>query len=148
MRFSVLVILLLMSCSSPAAAEEIRLNFGAVPDDIRAKQIIDLLYGNGLQKELPFVAAPYDLNNDGVNEWIIRQDNASNCKAQASCKFYIGATSERKPVLLAKIEAGSVNIQSDRLYGINKLSVYNDPNDDFSAQTFVWKPKISSFLPL
>jgi hypothetical protein len=131
--------------SLPAQAQ-VFLRFKAAPSDVREEQVIAFLEEKQfLNPELPFKIAAIDLNRDGVPEWIVRQDMASNCAAQANCKFLIAGLQEKKPVLLGRIEAARIEVQPQTLYGIHKLSVYDNPMNDFEPNVYAWKPEARTF---
>lgn len=148
MRFLILLFLCLTTAAGAAFAAQEKPRYRDDVRDIREQEIVEMLVTKGLQQDLPFRIAALDLNGDGVDEWIVRQDGSSNCKAQASCKFYIAGLSERKPALLALITAGELEIMTDRLYGINKLAVYKNPNSDYDFRTYAWTPEKSTFSQL
>jgi hypothetical protein len=147
MRFFLLTILAITVCGGAFAAER-SLTYRAPGDDIREGEAISMLLTHGLNKDMAYEVASYDLNGDGVNEWVVKQDGDPNCEEQLSCRFFIAGLSERKPVLLAQITAAKINILTDKLYGIHVLAVYNNPNDDFTYTKFFWTPEKSRFSPL
>ena len=148
MRIIILLSFCLTVFAVPALAAQEKPRYRDDLRDIREQEVVNMLVAQGLQKDLPFRMAAHDLNGDGVDEWIVRQDGSSNCGAQVSCKFYVAGLSERKPVLLGQFAAAEVEIMSDRLYGINRLAVYDNPHSDYTFSTYVWAPEKAAFSPL
>lgn len=96
---------------------------------------------------LPYHVAAKDLNDDGVDEWIFRQDRESGCEANLNCRYFIVGLSDRSPVLLGDITARKIGISDEKAYGVRRLYVYNNKNDDFAFSRFVWVPQNGAFLP-
>ena len=137
-----------MFMSADAAHAQSPLVFRESPRDVREESVVDfLLHQKKLVLDLPYDIAARDLNGDGVDEWIVRQARASNCAAQASCDFMIVGLSENAPVLLGAFSAGKLVVSDEKLYGINILYVYNQPNNDFEFTRYRWNPTESTFLP-
>ena len=64
----------------------------------------------------------------------------------AAVLFIVGLK-HKQPALLAKIYAGNIAVLNQKIYGVNSLSVYNDPKDDFRALPYHWKPDLGTFSP-
>lgn len=129
-----------------AQLEEQALKFKNASGDIRENEILTLLKtSEGVDAALGMGIAAVDLNGDGVDEWIVREDKGLACTASAPCRFFIVALKHKKPVVLAKIYAGSVTVLNQKMYGVNSLNVYNDPKDDFHALPYHWKPDMRTF---
>ena len=147
MRRLLFSLLLLLSAATPVLAAE-PLIFKDKTDDVRALEMLELLRDtSNFQIDAPYRIAPYDLNGDGVAEWIIEQGPEA-CAARAMCRFFIGGLSERKPVLLGQFYASKVAIRDVKPNGINQLAVYADPNNDFEYKTYEWSPDKRGFFPL
>lgn len=126
-------------------AEEMLL-FRSEAKGIREQQVVtDLTAQKHLSDALTFEVAPIDLNGDGVDEWIFRQNPTPTCKAQSSCRFTVAGLRDKKPTILGAFEAGKVRISSEKAYGVHKLLVYNKKNDDFAYSEFVWDPHKGRF---
>lgn len=150
MRFFAVILICLFAFGPAAhAAQETKPRLRASSDDIREKQALAFLEDQkDLFPDLPFTVANVDLNNDGIDEWIVRQETTSNCVATTSCKFLIaGLDKDKKPALIAKIDAANLNIRNTEMYGVLDLSVYSNPNNDLEATRYSWDPYKSTYLP-
>lgn len=95
----------------------------------------------------PYRIAAVDLNGDGVEEWIFRQDPTPACESNADCALSIGGLSEGEIVLLGEMRGGKIGVSDEKLYGVRKLLVYNEKSNDFAYQTYIWKPVEQAFGP-
>ncbi len=130
----------------PATAAE-PLIFRAQTKDARETSVIEYLQARGvIEENLPSGIAAIDLNNDGVDEWIIRQET-DGCRQTASCTFAVAGLSRKAPVMLGDLSARKVGISAEKAYGVRKLLVYNLKNDDFAYTVYVWSPSDSGFRP-
>lgn len=145
-RFFLLTLTTLCFAAPVMAAE--RLNFRDTVKDTREESVVALLTEKGtLKADMPFQIAAIDLNGDGVDEWIVRQETTPDCAPQANCTFAVAGLSEKKPVLLGRIAARKIAVTADKTYGINRLAVYNNAKDDFAFETYVWRPELFAFGP-
>ena len=144
---SLLPILFLLCLHAPALA--------AVPlvfrDSIKGFREQELLDYFKLIKRYdpakPFTLAAVDLNGDGVEEWILGQHTTPSCESDANCAFTIGGLSEGEIVLLGEMRGGKIGVSDEKLYGVHKLLVYNEKNNDFAYQNYVWTPTEQAFRP-
>lgn len=145
--------LLTLLCLAPPAHADLDMR-GSEPRyreaaaNAREQDVIGFLHGKGLEKKLPYKIGTADLNGDGVDEWIVRQDASPACAENATCDFYVAGLSGGKIVLLGRMEAGKVAISDDRTYGVHKLIVYNDKNNDYRGEPYLWSPKLFSYVSL
>ena len=95
----------------------------------------------GFLPDLPYSVAATDLNGDGVDEWIFRQDREPGCEASANCSFRVLAVSEGKTVSLGTIFARKVSLSDEKSYGVLRIFAYNNKNDDFDYSRYVWDPQ-------
>jgi hypothetical protein len=115
---------------------------------IREQQLLEFFKNEGqYNTNLPYKIAAVDLNGDGVEEWIFRQNDSPACQANADCRFAIGGLSDGQLTLLGEMRGGKIGVAGEKLYGVRKLLVYNEKNDDFSYQTYVWTPDQRAFAP-
>jgi hypothetical protein len=146
MRF-ILFFLIFAFLPLPALAER-PLVFREKIKGPREEAVLAMLQSTGrFIPDLPYRIAAFDLNGDGVEEWIFRQDRESGCEPNASCTYLILGLSEKKPVLLGDISARKIGIDELKTYGVRRLYVYNDKNDDFAYASYVWTPEKGAFLP-
>ncbi len=116
--------------------------------DAREESVIAALAAsNHILADLPYQIAAIDLNHDGADEWIVRQDRMSACEAAAACRYYIVGISKNRPLVIGSIEAGKIVVSREKLYGISVLYVYDDPGNDFEFRRYRWNPQRSAYAP-
>jgi len=148
MHLRVPVLSLILICFALPALAGQPLIFRSKVKDVREQSVLDYLAGlRWLDQKLPFTMAGTDLNGDGVDEWIIRQDISPTCESDASCQYLVVGLTEREPVLLGDFAARKVGIADEKQYGVRNLLVYNEKNDDFAVKTYVWTPAEAAFRP-
>jgi len=139
-----LLLLSIMFAFPAKAAEPLYFHKGA--KDIRENQIIgELAAQKHILPDLSFEIAPFDLNSDGVVEWVVRQNPTPVCAAESDCRFVVAGLRDKKPAVLGMFNAGKVGISSEKQYGVRKLLVYNKKNDDFAYSEYVWDPHKGRF---
>lgn len=113
----------------------------------REQEVLNMLEKTaGFLAGLPYSVAAADLNGDGVDEWIFRQDRESGCEARANCRFYVLALREGEPISLGTISARKISLSDEKSYGVRKIFAYNDKNDDFEYSRYVWDPTTGIYL--
>lgn len=141
-----ILFLLAILFSLPAFAGE-PLIFRESVRDAREESVLTFLK---TQKDFvpqsPYAIATTDLNGDGVDEWIVRQE-VTGCESRADCLYFIAGLSEKTPTLLGQIAARKIGIADEKLYGVRKLFVYNNPQNDFDSLLYVWTPSRAAFGP-
>jgi hypothetical protein len=100
----------------------------------------------GFLPDLPYSVAATDLNGDGVDEWIFRQDREPGCEASANCIFRVLGLREGQPVSLGTIFARKISLSDEKSYGVRKIFAYNDKNNDFEYSRYVWDPTTGIYL--
>lgn len=129
-----------------ALAAEQELRFQNTAGDVRGEAVLATLTATkNFDAAAGFGMAEVDLNNDGVEEWVVREDRDPACKATAACRFFILGLKKKEPVLLGEIYAGQIKILDQKMYGVRSLAVYNNPKDDFAYVRFNWKPELGQF---
>jgi hypothetical protein len=148
MRPFVFLTLLLALCPAPARAADV-LTFRDKPRDAREEEILRFLEREEkLNATRPYAMAAVDLNNDGVDEWIVRRDDPADCAVNAACPFtVVGLTTRRAPALLGTFTAGKVGIDDETFFGVRSLRVYNNLSDDYAYARYLWTPESAAFLP-
>ncbi len=131
----------------PAMAADTTLRFKNETKDIRTIEVLDFLKGENLDPAAGYGVATADLNGDGVDEWIVREDKDPTCADTAACRFFVVALKNKAPHLLTKLYAGNIGLLDQKLYGVRSLAVYNKPQDDFSFARYHWKPELGTFSP-
>lgn len=138
-RLAAITLLLAIMAPPPARADQ-PLIFRAGDPDIRLRDMISsLTESKALKDGMNYDTASIDLNGDGVNEVVFRGMNPG-CETRADCSFVVAGLSRRKPSLLGSFPARKVGISQEKVYGVTKLIVYNDQDNDFAYQLFYWNP--------
>lgn len=86
--------------------------------------------------------AASDLNNDGIDEYIVR-DHA--CAAYDTCRYVVFADTDQGLVVLGEITARSIALGKGYSHGIRDLAVQNNPDNDFTFERYVWEPQQSRY---
>ena len=68
----------------PAMAADTTLRFKNETKDIRTIEVLDFLKGENLDPAAGYGVATADLNGDGVDEWIVREDKDPTCADTAA----------------------------------------------------------------
>ena len=119
--------------------------YAPLSDDLRLKSIASFLLESGaLAADLPYDVAPADLNNDGIDEMIFRQQSTA-CETRSNCIYLVAGVSRKQPILLATFKARKIGISEEKSYGVKKILVYDEKQNDFQYITYVWDPYKSSF---
>lgn len=150
MRFFTFLILSFLTIPTIAAlaAEEMQLRYHAPSNDIRELSVTEQLKADQkLVGDLPFTLTEVDLNNDGVPEWVFRQERTSHCETTASCVFLVVGLKEKKPVLLGEFTGSKVNLTDHLSYGVRGFSLYTNPNNDLAAAPYDWNPYKGAYGP-
>lgn len=146
MTFIARFLFALMLTFAVAAHAAAPLIFKQAGKDLREQSVLKFLQEHhGFNPAIPFKVATTDLNNDGVGEWVVRQD-IPGCQRTASCPFYITGLKQKKPALLGQIAARKIGITDEKSYGVTTLVVYNDQSNDFTYKSFSWEPSKGSFV--
>lgn len=129
-----------------AMAQTQTLKFKDSTKDIRELEVLDMLSKTqNFNLSVPYGIASFDLNDDGVDEWIVRDDADSGCGVKASCRYIAVGLSEKKPIVLGQFYASNLAVLDKKMFGVHGIAVYNNPNDDFKFIAHHWNPKISAF---
>ncbi|PZQ44621.1 MAG: hypothetical protein DI551_09730 [Micavibrio aeruginosavorus] len=148
MLFARLTLFAFLTILSSVAYATEPLFFHSGPKNFRETEVLDYLERLGRQTPaLPASIAAIDLNGDGVEEWIIFQEPTPSCKANANCPYIVAGLSDGLPMLLGEFTARKIGISDEKQYGVRKLLVYNEKNNDFTYQTYVWTPADLRFRP-
>lgn len=138
-------VIALLLCTPAIAGEP--LIFRDSTRDLREQSIVDhLLSVQALYADDPIKIATFDLNGDGVDEWIVRQDSVG-CESNANCSFAIAGLSRKKPVFLGSFAGRKIGIADEKLYGVRKIVVYDNKNNDFASTVYAWNPQKSAYKP-
>lgn len=91
-----------------------------------------------------YLAMAVDLNNDGIDEYIFKQQSKTPHKTGLTPHF-IFALNAREPILLGKFPAKNIRIMTKKDYGIHEIMVYNKPYNDFAGDIYAWNPYAFAF---
>lgn len=86
------------------------------------------------------VIAAVDLNNDAIDEYIIRPRSNHNCPKRPLCSYQIVAYQNHAPILIGKFDTHKVRIADKKDYGVQQVILYNEPHNDFKTTTARWNP--------
>ncbi len=139
---------MLAASSAFAAAGQDPLVFREKIKGYREQELLD--YFQMIKRydpSVPYSIAAKDLNGDGVEEWILFQKIPSSCISNADCAIVIGGLSEGQIVLLGEMRGGKIRVSNEKLYGVRKLLVYNEKNNDYAYESYVWTPAEQAFRP-
>lgn len=143
-----LSLLVVMVLHFPSARADVPLVYREAARGVREHELLDYFKLIGrYDPALPYTIAAVDLNGDGVEEWIFRQASTPACESDADCPCAIGGLSEGEIVLLGEMRGGKIAVSNEKEFGVRKLLVYNEKNDDFAFQTYAWKPFEQAFRP-
>lgn len=104
----------------------------------KQKQIISFVKEQDSSKNL--VLAPIDLNNDAIDEYVVRPKNLNSCPKAPFCSYKIIAFKQRTPILIGSFDAHKILITDKKTYGIRDIIVYNQRYNDFIQKTAIWDP--------
>lgn len=123
------------------AADALRFNR---PVPLRAQGAIEVYAKESLQPSLTGLSiAATDLNNDGINEFIIR-DQA--CPAPAEpCRYVVLGDTEQGIVLLGDFQAREIMLGNSFSHGVRDLLVKDSEGNDFIFGQYVWDAQTSRY---
>lgn len=84
--------------------------------------------------------APADLNNDGLNEFILRDKNC------APCRFFILAETGGAIIPLGEAQGHTLKIDNAATAGVRSLLVYTNSVNDYEYAVYVWEPRASRYI--
>lgn len=109
-------------------------------DSYKEKQIIQFIEKTNKTSGIPYLIAPIDLNNDAIDEYIIKPASTKYCVRKPLCSHQITAFRNRFPLLIGEFDAHKMVISNKKAYGIRHIIVYNVPHNDFKSETATWSP--------
>ncbi len=122
-----------------AAWAQSALRFRA-PEGIKEIRLLNHIKKTRQIPDIQYIIAPTDLNNDLINEYIIRPKSNRDCSGSRLCPYYVIALQERTPITLGKFNAHKIVVSSKKTYGVRDIIVYNDHYNDFKTNTVTWHP--------
>lgn len=86
-----------------------------------------------------------DLNDDGMDEFIVKNENCENSKAL--CEHIILAqTLSEKIIEIGSIRAKSLVLSPRYHEGVRTLQAYDNPENDFAFSQYVWDAGRSRYI--
>jgi len=119
------------------------LNF-KVAKSFKEKQITSFVSKNTNIDVSSFILAPIDLNEDAIDEYIVKPNSRRLCNDSLFCKHHIIALQDREPIQIGQFDAHKVLISNKNTYGIRDIIIYNNQYNDFKSEIASWSP--SKFL--
>lgn len=91
-----------------------------------------------------YVMADVDLNNDGIDEHILRR---KSCETPSTmCTYIIIAEKDDRILLLSKISAKNLMVDGKMTYGIKNLLAFNNDRNDYEYDIYMWSPKEKLYI--
>lgn len=106
----------------------------------KEKEVISFVKEHNDALGVEYLLAPIDLNNDAIDEYIIKPKSMKDCPARPLCSYQIIAHQNHKPILIGQFDAHKVRIGDKKTYGIRQVILYNEPHNDFKTATALWNP--------
>lgn len=89
-------------------------------------------------------AARADLNQDGIDELIVVSPGCS--PAAIPCRFNILADTGSTLTTLGTVAAKRLALSSNYTAGVRNIFAYQDQDNDFIYQLYVWEPEQSRYI--
>ncbi|PCI56822.1 MAG: hypothetical protein COB36_00680 [Alphaproteobacteria bacterium] len=88
--------------------------------------------------------AGIDLNNDGINEHILKQRRCNVVTKQ--CTHLILAEKKNEILLLSKIKAYNLMIGGTNSYGIKDVLAFTNEINDYNFDIYMWSPSRKMYI--
>lgn len=137
-KTALLLILYLLIWPNASLAEE-KLRFEPAKS-YKDRQVLNFTTDLAESNVKNYVLAHTDLNNDAIDEYIIKPASIADCSQKPLCPIIVVAFQEHKPILIAQFDAHKILISNKKTYGIRDIIVYNNRYNDFQFQTLNWSP--------
>ena len=136
-RYTLLLILILTLPTKVSANDSLRFQ---APVSYKEKQVVTLALSEQENLPPPLWLAKIDLNNDAIDEYVVRAKNTDNCTSNKLCSHVIIVFQDHKPIKIGHFDAHKILISNKKSYGIRQIIVYNDAYNDFKNVTARWNP--------
>lgn len=110
------------------------------PSSRKELEVIDFVNKNTNGSGIPYLIAPIDLNNDLIDEFVVKPQNLSDCRQKPLCPHQIIAFKDYSPIVIGNFDAHKILISDKKTYGIRHIIVYNTSYNDFKSETARWSP--------
>jgi hypothetical protein len=127
----------------PAHAASRPLDFSSKISDTSRLNLNTYIRNKGQLPENVSIA-PVDLNDDGLNEFVLRDKNCDS-SAQA-CDFNIVSESADTITPLGTIPGRRLSVGSDTVQGVHSLWAYENVANDYEYTVYVWEPQASRYM--
>lgn len=81
-----------------------------------------------------------DLNEDGVNELVLRHD----CKGSV-CRYSIFAAPDKEILPLGAVSARDIQLSDKYSGSVRSITVFNNNSNDFTGNEFAWDSETSTY---
>ena len=88
--------------------------------------------------------ADIDLNNDGIDEYILKQRRCSII--DKSCTHLVIAEKQNEIFELSRIKAQNLMVGGTLSHGIKDLLAFNDEINDYKFDIYVWSPPQKMYI--
>ncbi len=88
--------------------------------------------------------AEIDLNNDGVDEYVLKQKTCKDRKKQ--CTYNVIAEKDDEIILLAKVMGYNIMIGKTSSYGVKDILVFKNKTNDYNFDIYVWSPAQNMYI--
>lgn len=103
----------------------------------KEKNIISFIKKTYQAFDKEYILAPADLNNDGINEYVVKE---KNCPSNTICRHHIIAIMEDKPISLLSVNAKKIIVNDTNNYGVRNITIYDNKMNDFKKSKYLWNP--------
>ncbi len=89
-----------------------------------------------------------DLNEDGINEFIVTTQNCQSQKKSSkkiTCPYLIMADKGRSVILLGSIKARSISLANSYSHGVKDIRAYDNELNHFDYNLYTWEPSRSHY---
>ncbi len=135
-------ICLILSTSQSQAMEELKYN-----DSLGVSlifQIDKFLQEQYKSNSKYYDIASIDLNNDGILEHILKR---KTCDIKKNlCTYIIIAEKAERILLLSKIRAHRLVIDSNASYGIKNILAFRNKKNEYNYDIYMWSPKENMYI--
>lgn len=141
-KYALLVSILLLFaslCASNNASAFSSLRF-APAASYKEKGVINFVKEHNDAPDVEYLLAPIDLNNDAIDEYVIKPKSMKDCPTRPLCSYQIIAHQNHMPILIGQFDAHKMRIGDKKTYGIRQVILYNEPHNDFKTATALWNP--------
>lgn len=136
--FSTALIFLFLSFTlAPISAQALETLSFKEAKNYKERKAISFVKKTFQTPDIKYVLSAIDLNNDGLNEYIIKP---ASCSPNTFCQHHIVAFMKEQLISLLSIKAQKIIIKDIHHYGVRDLMVYSSPMNDFEKSKYQWNP--------